>query len=184
MQRAGLIQQIKKYQIIFSEEQKIYDQFLEFIQNNPLCFERSLKAGHVTGSAFILNNSKTAILLTHHRKLNKWIQLGGHVDGESDILKSSLREAYEESGLKKIEPVSPDIFDLDIHEIPAYEQEPAHFHYDVRYAFQTVGDDTFRVSPESKALAWVPLEQIVKMNLEESVLRMCRKWTIGLKKLD
>src|SRR5215510_11521790 len=91
----------------------------QFVAANPNCFERSLQIGHVTGSAWIVDLDRTHALLTHHRKLNKWLQLGGHADGDPDILRVALREAREESNLDAIRPVSENIFDVDIHVIPA-----------------------------------------------------------------
>src|SRR5437773_8684321 len=108
----------------------------QFVEANVDCFERSLQIGHITGSAWIVDRDRTHALLTRHRKLNKWLQLGGHADGDPDILRVALREAREESNLDAIRPVSEAIFDVDIHLIPERAGEPEHLHYDVRFLLE------------------------------------------------
>ena len=114
-------------------------------------------------------------LLTHHRKLNKWLQLGGHADGDSDILRVALREAREESGLATIRPVSTAIYDIDIHVIPARGSEPEHLHYDVRFLLEADRAAPLLASRESRSLAWTPLTRIAELNPEESMARMVAK---------
>ena len=124
------------------------------------------------------------MLLTHHRKLDIWVQLGGHADGEADVASVARREGLEESGLGSLQLLDcapgeslqgPGIFDVDIHRIPARKSEPEHLHFDVRYAFQAGGLDV-RVSEESHDLAWVPIDGLDAVTREESMLRMARKW--------
>jgi len=175
MHRHPLIEILREYAARHPEERETTDRFLDFVARNPRCFERDLWEGHVTGSAWLVDRRGERVLLTHHRKLGRWMQLGGHSDGVADPLRVAVREASEESGLE-VQAVSADAFDLDIHRIPARGQDPAHFHYDVRFALQVVADETFRVSDESLDLAWVPVERIEEYSNEESVLRMARKW--------
>ncbi len=139
------------------------------------CFERTLAVGHVTGSAWIVDRQGTHTLLAHHRKLDRWMQCGGHADGESDILGVALREALEESGLPELTIASRTIYDIDVHQIPGRPGEPAHEHFDVRYVL--FGDTRQRpiVSRESKAVAWVPLSQLERYGADDSVRRMAAK---------
>lgn len=176
MHRNHLLSLIDIYHAKYPKEVACIERFVAFVTDNPTCFERSLAIGHVTGSAWVVNRAGTHTLLTHHRKLNRWLQLGGHADGNADILAVALREAYEESGIAVLQPISNEIFDLDIHPIPAKGDEAAHFHYDVRFAIQAVNSDRYTVSDESHALSWVPIEQIRDKTQEESMLRMQRKW--------
>jgi 8-oxo-dGTP pyrophosphatase MutT (NUDIX family) len=176
MHRNDLLQALITYQTDHTEEAAIFNRLLTFVQTHPDCFERSLSVGHITGSAWLVNEPGTHVLLTHHRKLNAWLQLGGHADGDADVSRVALREAQEESGLAQIEPVSETIFDVDIHAIPARPTEPAHFHYDVRYAFRAIGSDQFTVSDESHALAWIDIAALPQHVPEESICRMARKW--------
>lgn len=127
--------------------------------------------GHVTGSAFVLSPERDAVLLTHHRKLDRWLHLGGHCDGLRDAATTALREAQEESGIAAIIQLRPEVFDVDIHEIPANAREPAHLHYDIRYLFRAE-TRAFTLSDESLALAWVPLDRLETYSTEPSLLRM------------
>jgi len=163
------------YGLRHPEELALVDRFRGFVEANERCFERDLWAGHVTGSAWLVNAARDAVLLTHHRKLGRWLQLGGHSDGNPDSLAVALTEAREESGLD-VAALSPVVFDLDIHEIPARKQDPAHFHFDVRFALTVTGAEAFRVSAESLDLAWVPIARLADYTDEESMLRMARKW--------
>ncbi|MDR1365415.1 MAG: hypothetical protein LBJ42_02410, partial [Holosporales bacterium] len=110
---------------------------LAFLAREPNCFERSCKEGHFTASCWIENVHGTAILLTHHKKFNAWLQLGGHADGDSDLLRVSLKEAFEESGLS-VEPVNKNIFDVGVHSIPPYEDVHQHYHYDVKFHLRAI----------------------------------------------
>lgn len=175
MHRNDFIQQLEAYRGRWAAEKGVCDQFIEFISGNADCFERNSKEGHVTASAWVVNGAGTHVLLTHHRKLNRWLQLGGHVDGESDVLEGALREVEEESGLTEVAVLGEGIFDLDIHPIPARRDEPEHLHYDVRFLCQATGSEEFIVSDESHALDWVKIEEVGNLANEESMLRMARK---------
>jgi 8-oxo-dGTP pyrophosphatase MutT (NUDIX family) len=151
------------------------DTLRQFVAAHADCFERSLLIGHITGSSWLIDYARTSALLTHHRKLNKWLQPGGHADGDPDILRVAMREAIEESGLAEIRPVSGEIFDIDIHAIPARGHEPEHLHYDVRFLLEADRNAPLAVSEESRLLAWVPLDRIAQLNPAESIARMVAK---------
>ena len=142
------------------------------------CLERSCVPGHITGSSWILSPDESRALLTHHRKLDKWLQLGGHVDGDGDLPRSALREAREESGIEDFDFVgAPEALvplDLDVHEIPARKGEPAHLHYDVRFLLHARTSE-IHISDESNDLRWCTPEEILRLSDEESLLRMLRK---------
>lgn len=146
-----------------------------FVETHLDCAERTQIVGHLTGSSWIVNTSRTRVLLTHHRKLGKWLQLGGHADGDLDLARVAFREAQEESGLKRIRLVSPALFDVDRHRIPARSNEPEHWHYDLRFLFEADPDEPLVTSSESKALAWVELARIHELTTEDSIARMVRK---------
>jgi 8-oxo-dGTP pyrophosphatase MutT (NUDIX family) len=177
MHRNSLLQLLKNHKPFTPEETQFKQQMIEFVEQNPDCFERSLLIGHVTGSAWILDKSHQFTLLTHHRKLDKWFQTGGHCDGDSDVLNVALKEAQEETGLSDIQIISPNIFDIDIHEIPERKGIPAHLHFDVRFLFETDMNQAFTVSSESTDLAWVALSEVSKLNDSESIMRMVLKTT-------
>jgi 8-oxo-dGTP pyrophosphatase MutT (NUDIX family) len=154
--------------------------FLAFVRAHPDCFERAFAIGHVTGSGWILDLGRAHVLLTHHHRLDKWMQLGGHSDGDSDTLAVALREAREESGLDGIRSLSDEIFDLDIHEIPARRNEPAHLHYDIRFLLEADRRQPLTITEESKGLAWAALDEIETFSREESILRLARKTSAWL----
>lgn len=146
-----------------------------FIAAHPDCLWRTCLEGHLTASAWIVDAARTRTLLTHHRKLDRWFQLGGHVDGEADLAAAALREAREESGLTRLRLVSPEIFDVDRHCIPARGAEPEHWHFDVRFLIEADPAEPLGISEESKDLAWVRLEEVAALNPSGSIARMVRK---------
>ena len=139
---------------------------LALVEGEPACFSRATYApGHFTGSLFVLSPSDGRVLLHHHRRLDRWLQLGGHDEGEHDPAATALREGREESALGDLVLLSPAILDLDVHPIPAAKGEPAHAHFDVRYAAITREPTSARAdATESLGLAWLPLaEAAVRM---------------------
>jgi 8-oxo-dGTP pyrophosphatase MutT (NUDIX family) len=116
--------------------------------------------------------------LTHHRKLRRWLQLGGHVDGESLTDRAALREAQEESGIDEFEFAmqndTPLIIDLDVHKIPAHGSEAAHHHHDIRFLL-IAQSDTLNISSESLDLRWFARDELDSVAGEESLLRLGRK---------
>ena len=151
----------------------------DFISTTPDCFERSHREGHITGSAWLVNPDGDKVLLTLHRKLQRWMQTGGHADGDPEPLRVALREAAEESGIDGITPLHHGIFDIDIHRIPGNKAkgEPAHLHYDIRYLL-LAPHENFRISNESDALAWWSRREIAQKaaELDASVLRMAERY--------
>lgn len=176
MHRQDLLNKLAAYHPVDEADEDCLKRFIRFVENEPDCFERSLKIGHITGAAWLVDASRNKVLLTHHRKLGSWMQLGGHADGNSDTLAVAMQEALEESGIEELRPLSAGIFDLDIHPIPARPGEPEHLHYDVRFAVEVTGSEEYTVSHESFDLAWVDISGIEEYTREESMLRMARKW--------
>ncbi len=175
MHRQPLLDQLTLYRERHPGEEDRANQFIDFVESFPDCFERSQQIGHITGSAWIIDSSGTRTLLTHHRKLNIWLQPGGHADGNPDVMAVALQEGVEETGLTELVPVFPEILDIDIHGIPARKDEPSHFHYDVRYLLRQTGGDDYIVSEESHDLAWVPMTDLEDYTTEWSMRRMRRK---------
>ena len=147
---------------------------LEFLHKNKNCTSTDNLKGHITASAWVLSPDRTETLLTHHKKLNRWLQLGGHIEDDATIQAAALREAVEESGIENIHLIKHSIFDMDVHFIPARKEVAEHYHYDIRFLLQAERTD-FIISDESDDLAWVKLTDIGDFVSEESVLRMCRK---------
>ena len=177
--RAPLCKALQKYAERHPEQKITADRMLDFVRSTPLCFERSHAAGHMTGSAWLLNPAGDKALLTLHHNLQRWMQTGGHADGDPDTLRVALKEAEEESGITGIVPISEEIFDIDIHLIPARpaKGEPAHYHYDVRYLLRAPHEQ-YAISHESDDLAWWSAEDFATRaaELDASVLRMAELW--------
>jgi 8-oxo-dGTP pyrophosphatase MutT (NUDIX family) len=144
--------------------------------DDAVAYRRERLAGHFTGSAWVVSADGRRTLLLHHRKLERWLQPGGHADGDTDLARVALREAAEETGLRDL-VVEPAVFDLDRHAIPARGAEPEHWHYDVRFVVRATGSEDFVVNEESNALAWRDVDDVaVDPHADESVRRMARKW--------
>ena len=175
MQRRALLAALAAHTPFDDAEARALAEIQTFVATHSDCFRRELATGHVTGSAWVLDREREHVLLTHHRKLGLWLQLGGHCDGDGDVARVAHREAREESGLERIELLAPGVFDVDVHRIPARTAEPEHYHYDVRYLFEADRDATVRVSDESHDVAWVALERVADVATDASVMRMVRK---------
>lgn len=180
MHRNHLLQLLRSYRARDARDRECRERFIEFVGSHPDCCERTLAIGHVTGSAWITNHPRTRFLLTFHKKLGLWLQLGGHADGETDLVAVALREAREESGLAEIALVSEEIFDLDIHLIPAGNGVPQHYHYDVRFLCEADDAAPLAISDESHDLRWLNREEVAARTLEESILRMLRKTQVAV----
>jgi 8-oxo-dGTP pyrophosphatase MutT (NUDIX family) len=175
MHRQFLAQKLAQHTPLDDNEAEMLAQIARFVEEYEDCFERSLKIGHITGSAWIIDLDRSHALLTHHRKLDRWLQLGGHSDGDANTLNVALREGVEESGLQTLRPVSAAIFDVDVHLIPARKDEPDHYHYDVRFLLEADRNTPLVISEESNELAWVPLAEILNLNPDASIKRMVEK---------
>jgi len=146
------------------------------------CFDTDFYLpGHFTGSAFIVHPSEDRVLLTLHAKLKKWVQLGGHADGNPDIFEVALREGLEESGISQLGPLSTEIFDVDIHNIPDGPRRPAHKHFDIRFLFRASSAE-FNISSESIDLDWIALENVGALCQSPSMDRMVQKLVRKLQK--
>jgi len=175
MDRNQLLTELKTYSGYDQAEQQFVDRFIQLLKH-PDAFQRTHLPGHITGSAWISNETGTEVLLTHHAKLDKWLQPGGHADGDENVIRVASREAEEETGVTELVLASDHIFDLDIHVIPSRGNMPEHFHYDLRYLFRASRNLPLIVTAESHALSWVKLEDIDRMsNGNASMMRMAQK---------
>lgn len=157
-------------------EGEVVGHFLALLADPADPFRRERLAGHFTASSWLVAADGARTLLTHHRKLGLWLQLGGHADGDRDLARAALREAEEESGLPGLS-IEPGIFDLDRHWIPGHKGVAAHWHYDVRYVVRAGADEAFVVSDESHALAWRDITALAGDEAADaSVRRMAGKW--------
>lgn len=177
MHRESVLQLLRAHakRALEPHEAAVTTETIRFVQTHADCLNRSCAPGHLTGSAWIVSPDRSRTLLTHHLKLDKWLQLGGHADGEGDLLEVARREACEESGVRRLRALDAGIFDVDRHWIPPRKAEPGHHHYDLRFWFEADPGEPLIISHESKSLAWVELRQVAALNPEESLARMVRK---------
>lgn len=131
-------------------------------------YGRDPREDHVTGSGFVVSPCRSFTLLMHHAKLDRWLQPGGHCDGDPDVAGVAAREVFEETGLRA-RLLSRRLFDVDIHEIPARGDAPAHFHYDLRFLFEADPANPLLGNEESHDLRWVALEDLPRYAPQRSV---------------
>ena len=172
----GLHAELDAYAARWPGEAPTVAHFRALLEEGGHGFLRERLDGHFTASCWLVAADGKRVLLTHHRKLGLWLQLGGHADGDMDLARAALREAEEESGLASLR-IEPGIFDLDRHRIPAFRDVPEHWHYDVRYVVRATGSEAFTVSDESHALAWRDIRELAgDPAADASVRRMSQKW--------
>jgi len=185
MHRQPLLNMLKQYAEIHNDEADVVNEIQQLVTGATDCFDRTCRPGHVTGSAWVLSHDRSQCLLVHHRKLNRWLQPGGHADGESDIANVALREVREETGLTNLELPQPHgellPLDIDVHTIPARSDqsgnliEDAHQHHDIRFLVIAADRQDLVLSDESHDVRWFTHQELLKVTDEESVLRMLRK---------
>lgn len=171
---SALVAHLDAYRDRWPDESAVVNQFLELLADPADPFVRERLEGHLTGGCWLVSGDGRRILMTHHRKLDRWLQLGGHADGDTDMARVALKEAEEESGLADL-AVEGGIFDLDRHWIPERKGVPGHWHYDVRYVIRAKGSEDYVVSEESLDLAWREIAPMVADD-DASISRMARKW--------
>lgn len=188
MHRQPLLILLRQHQPADPDEQAMTQATIDFVAQHPDCFERALLEGHITGSACIVSPDRQQTLLIHHRKLDRWLQPGGHADGDPDVAAVALREAQEETGLTTLRLVAPTdreadstgnqippIFDVDIHPIPARNEVPEHLHYDIRFLIEADPAEPLGFSEEIRNIQWIPVNMVVNYADSESILRLMRK---------
>lgn len=169
--RQALIKELNEFHPFDEEERQDVQKTITFLKDEPRAFERGCLEGHVTGSAFVVDESGKYLLLTHHLKLGKWIQLGGHCDGDENVFAVAKQEVREETGLKGFKTTTG-VFDVSVHGIPEYKDILRHLHYDIRYLF--VADRSQKLTlreNESRELRWVSVEELGKWWADSHVLK-------------
>lgn len=168
MNKKSILDLIKKHQTSFDEEIEFQKQIIKFLEENDDFALRSNLIGQITGSAWIVNKERTKVLLIHHKKLNKWLQIGGHIeDTDQTIEETILREVKEESGLKDLKLLSSSIYDIDIHTIPPKKEVTEHLHFDIRLIVEA--DENEDLTPQNDEILdikWYNLHEV--QNLAES----------------
>ncbi|MFG0318503.1 MAG: NUDIX hydrolase [Planctomycetota bacterium JB042] len=187
MHRRPLLLLLDDYLARHPDEEETVVRMRTLVETHEDCLLRSCAPGHVTASAWIASPDRRRFLLTHHRKLDRWLQLGGHVDGEAEPDAAALREAREESGMERFEICAagdrPLVVDLDVHVIPARGDEPEHEHHDVRFLLIAAPGQTAVRNEESKELRWFRNDELAAVAGDEAVARLGRKAIALLERL-
>ncbi len=129
------------------------ERMLGFLDDHPDALHRSCVAGHLTGSAMVVDADRRQFLLMLHTKLRRWLQPGGHADGDANLAAVALKEASEETGIAGLSVVVPAI-DLDVH-LVEIRNEPAHLHLDVRFLVLAPPGAAHQANHESLGLRWL-----------------------------
>jgi 8-oxo-dGTP pyrophosphatase MutT (NUDIX family) len=168
----GLLELLARHRPSDDEEAADLEAIRTFAARHADPFDRRIREGHLTGSAIIVSAEGTRTLLLHHRKLDRWLQPGGHVeDGDASVFDAALREACEETGLADFSaPLGAAILDLDVHAIPASGADPPHFHYDVRFLLTTGNGGGI-----SADAAWFRMDAIPRLDSDGSLSRAVHK---------
>jgi 8-oxo-dGTP pyrophosphatase MutT (NUDIX family) len=173
--RERLLDELLRYAAVDETEAAHRQAMIDLLRSGDGAFSRHrFDPGHFTASCYIVD-AAGRLLLHHHRRLDRWLQMGGHIEAGESPARAALREGREESGLPDL-VAAPDILDLDIHPIPAAKGEPDHRHFDIRYLAHTSTPDALILDrTESNNLAWVTLTRAAQLMPGPESVRVLRK---------
>ena len=184
MNKQPILDLLENYRTSFVEEIEFQKQMIDFLTQHDDFALRSNLTGQLTGSAWVVNKERTKVLLIHHKKLNKWLQIGGHIEEtDQSIEETILREIKEESGLKDLKLLSSSIYDIDIHTIPQKKEIAEHLHFDIRFLVEA--DENEKLSPQNEEILdikWYALNKVQNLansttSIDQSMKRMVAKMT-------
>jgi 8-oxo-dGTP pyrophosphatase MutT (NUDIX family) len=175
----SILQMLGDYQTCYPDESSTVERFKDLVTTQVGCLDRNCLPGHLTASAFVLSRNSAKTALVFHRKLNLWINPGGHADGDPHLEKVALKEVEEETGLTALVAIYrrnlPIPLDLDIHHIPEHGGMPQHLHFDVRFLFRCNGSELLRCSEESLCVRWFSSNELAILRTDESTYRLEEK---------
>lgn len=153
-------------------DDELGDRYRALIDGHHDVCLRTCRPGHLTGSALVLDSAGANTLLMLHAKFGRWLQPGGHADGDANLAAVALREAIEETGIEDLFIWAQPLH-LDIHEVDP-PGEDAHLHYDVRFLAQASADAQPRGNHESRGLRWVPLDGLASLGCDPGLVRLAQ----------
>ncbi len=168
----NVIEQIRAYQPFNIQEEKDRKNILRFLETQENAFERSNEIAHMTASAWVVNPGRDRILMAYHRIYDSWSWLGGHCDGDEDCLAVAIREVKEETGVRKVVPLSEDIFSLEVLSVDSHYKRgnyvPTHLHLNVTYLLEADENETLSIrEDENSNVSWFDLDEAVAMSNEK-----------------
>ncbi len=168
---ARLIQQIKEFKPWNEQEQKDREVILSCLDSQPGIFLRTNLTGHMSASAWVVNKAHDKVLMAYHNIYDSWSWLGGHADGETNLLSVALKEVREESGIEHVQPLAEDIFSLEVLTVDGHEKRgeyvPSHLHLNVTYLLEADDTEPLKVkTDENSGVAWFGLSEAVKASAE------------------
>ena len=150
-----IYEQIKAYRPWNEQERQDQAVILAFLERNPDAFYRTKLLAHMTASAWVVNPQRSKVLMVYHRLYDSWSWAGGHADGEEDLLAVALREVREETGIRRLRPVTEDIYSLEVLTVDGHEKHgqyvPSHLHLNVTYLLEAEEDQPLRVCEAEKS---------------------------------
>lgn len=166
-----LKEQIRAYRPVNEQEERDKELILRCLETEKDIFIRENHLAHMTASAWIVNEQRTKVLMVYHNIYHSWSWLGGHADGETDLLKVALKEAREESGILHVKPVSEELYSLEVLTVDGHVKKGAyvssHLHLNVTYLLQAEETDALHIKEdENSNVAWFPLEEAVAASTE------------------
>lgn len=176
MSKSALLTALHTHRGVDEKEIADTQKIIQLVEEDwDACLYRNRPEAHITGSALLMSMDTGKILLMFHKYQKRWLQFGGHVDGNSNILEAAIRETVEESGITDVFPLCPDILDIDIHFIAAnpIKNEGDHYHYDIRYLLGTENEDF--TAPEGHEMRWFAFDELKGFGLTEEVWRIINK---------
>lgn len=166
-----ILQQIKEYKPYNEQEEKDQKEMIFLLEHMPDLFLRENLLCHMTASAWVVNKEKTKVLMVYHNIYNSWSWLGGHSDGEKDLLKLAIQEVKEESGIKNVKHIGDGIFSLEILTVDGHIKNgkyvSSHLHLNVTYLLEANEQEELRIKPdENSGVAWFLLDEAIEASTE------------------
>ena len=171
MDRKELISKIKKYQPFNEQEEMDKALILNWIETQENAFSRENTVAHMTASAWVVNKERNKVLMVYHNIYNSWSWLGGHADGETDLLAVAVREVKEEAGITNVRPVSDEIFSLESLTVDGHVKKgryvSSHLHLNVTYLLEADSEEAVSVkADENSGVAWFTSGEALKKSTE------------------
>nr|WP_295285361.1 NUDIX hydrolase [uncultured Blautia sp.] len=171
MNRLELIHQIKKYKTINEQEEKDKYLLLEWIMDHEDAFSRENKIAHITASGWVVNKDRSKVLMVYHNIYDSWSWIGGHADGETDLLATAMREVREETGIKNVCPVTDEIISIEALTVDGHIKNgsyvSSHLHLNVTYLLEADSEETVSIkADENSGVAWFTPEEALKKSTE------------------